>query len=152
MNIIIDTREKHPWMFDFTTSTVVFRKLDTGDYSLDEMEDIICIERKKSVVEIANNITDSRFKRELERMQQFRYKFLICEFDYGHIYDFPQGAGLPKKVEAKIRVKGKYIIKCLSRIMAKYGISVITCPHKIYAENVAHSIMKEIYEIEKESQ
>lgn len=147
MNIIIDTREKkNPWQFDKTSATISFRKLDTGDYSIDGMEDILCIERKASVAELAQNITDKRFARELERMVNFKYKFLILEFDYRHIDVFPEGGSLPPNVKSKIRVKGPYIIKCLSRIMTKYNINVIPCSNAIYAEHIAYSIMKEIYE------
>jgi ERCC4-type nuclease len=148
LNIIIDTREKTPWTFEKTTSSedIVFQKLDTGDYSLEGLEDILCIERKKSVAEIANNITDKRFKRELERMSEFKYKFLILEFDYRHIDDFPEGSDIPKHFQKKVRVKGPFIIKCLSRIMCKYGISVIPCSSAAYAEHIAYSIMKEVYD------
>ena len=87
MDIIIDTREKHPWHFEKTSASTTFRKLDTGDYCIDGYEDTLCIERKMSVSEIANNITDPRFKRELERMAEFQHKFLILELVK---HDFPQ--------------------------------------------------------------
>ena len=144
MDIIIDTREKTPWYFNSTSATTTFRKLDTGDYSIDGYEDILCIERKKSVSEIANNITDPRFKRELERMAEFKHKILILEFDYRHIDAFPEGSDIPPKLKKRVRIKGPFIIKCLSRIITKYGITVLPCSNSIYAEHVAYSIMKEI--------
>ena len=151
MNIIIDTREQTPWHFEKTSATTTFRKLDTGDYAIDGMEDILCIERKKTVSEIATNITDSRFKRELERMAEFRHKILILEFDYRHIDSFPEGSKIPKRLKDKVRIRGPYIIKCLSRMITKYGITVLTCSNAIYAEHVAYSIMKEVYEEECKS-
>jgi len=145
MNIIIDTRErKNPWQFLNTSSTVCYHKLDTGDYTVEGLEDILCIERKASVAEIAQNVTDDRFKRELERMQEFPYKFIILEFDYRHIDDFPEGSDLPQKIMKNIRTKGPFIIKCLSRIMTKYDINILPCSNAIYAEHVAYSIMKEV--------
>lgn len=149
MNIIVDTREQQPWLFQKTSANVSFHKLDTGDYAVEGLEDILCIERKKSAAEIANNVTDPTFKKELIRMSEFKHKFIILEFDYRHIDDFPEGADIPKYLKDKVRVKGPFIIKCLSRIMAKYGISVIPCSNKIYAEHIAYSIMKEVYELQQ---
>ena len=55
--VIRDTREKkgHGWWFDESshcTGTEV-KKLDVGDYSIKGREEIVCIERKESVSEIA---------------------------------------------------------------------------------------------------
>jgi len=145
MNIIIDTREKFPWSFDKTSASTVVRKLDTGDYAIEGLEDVLCIERKMSVAEIANNITAERFERELKRMAEFKYKFLILEFDYRDIDVFPEGANIPKHMKSKVRVKGPFIIKCLTRMAIKYGIHVIPCTRAAYAEHIAYSIMKEVY-------
>ena len=146
MNIIIDTREKKPWHFKQDDVEVTYRKLDTGDYCIDGFEDKLCLERKRSVAELANNITDARFKRELVRMADFKYKILMLEFDYRHIDAFPEGSNIPKRLKSKVRVKGPYIIKCLSRIMTKYNIQVLLCSNAVYAEHVAYSLMKEIYD------
>ena len=59
-NIIIDTREQQAW--EFPRHATANKKLDTGDYSLAGMEEVLCIERKKSVSEIASNITEKRFE------------------------------------------------------------------------------------------
>ena len=72
--IIIDTREQQPWTFN--NHTVANRKLDTGDYSIEGLENILCIERKKSASEFANNIVESRFKDVLMRMNQLKYSFI----------------------------------------------------------------------------
>ena len=52
--IIIDTREQQPWSFE--DYVVANKKLDTGDYSIEGLQDVFAIERKKSINEIANNI------------------------------------------------------------------------------------------------
>jgi ERCC4-type nuclease len=77
--IIIDTREQHPWAFD--NHVTAKRKLDTGDYSIEGLEDLLCIERKKSASEFANNIVESRFKDLIFRMSNIKYSFLLLEFD-----------------------------------------------------------------------
>ena len=48
------------------------KKLNTGDYSIEGMESIFTIERKMSVSEIANNITENRFKDVLDRLDKVR--------------------------------------------------------------------------------
>ena len=147
-NIIVDTREQTPWTFSSASvGEIKHQKLDTGDYSIEGLEDVLCIERKKSVAEIAGNVTDKRFTRELERMAKFRFKFLILEFDYYSIDIFPQGSGIPKPQQAKIKISGSYIMKVLSEIQTKYDIHVVTCMNDKYAEHVAINIMKRVSEI-----
>lgn len=147
-NVIVDTREQQPWNFTSSSINEIKRqKLDTGDYSIEGMEDILCIERKQSVSELAGNITDKRFIRELERMAKFRFKFLILEFDYYSIDIFPQGSTIPEKFRKNIRVSGNYIMKMLSEIQVKYGVHVVTCMNSNYASHVASNIMKQVIEI-----
>ena len=77
--IIKDTREQEGYTFEPSSSRyhkcegMVVRKLDTGDYSLEGLEDKVCIERKASVVEFANNVGHDavRFAKEIERMKKF---------------------------------------------------------------------------------
>ena len=89
--VIRDTREKNGWYFKETEycQGMLEQKLDTGDYSIVGLEDILCIERKGCVSELANNIVDKRFDRELERMEGFKYKFLILEFSLTDLMNFP---------------------------------------------------------------
>lgn len=146
MKILVDTREKIPWTFASTQSEVEKRKLDTGDYTLEGLEDVLCIERKKSVAELAGNVTDGRFTKELLRISSFKYAFLILEFDYRHIDMFPEGSDIPKYLKKKVRVKGNFIIKRLSNIAIDYGIHILPCTNTQYAEHVAYSLMKRVYE------
>ena len=91
--IIVDTREQLPWEFDgHSTSS---RKLDTGDYSIEGLENIFCIERKRSVSEIANNISEKRFVDVLDRMSQFSHKFMLLEFTLNNVLDYPVGSTVP---------------------------------------------------------
>ncbi len=83
--IVIDTREKTPYNFkaSATLAGVVSRKLEFGDYALEGHENLICIERKRSITELCGNIGKNRerFKRELERMRQCKLRFIVVE-DY----------------------------------------------------------------------
>ena len=73
--IIKDTREKkgHGWWFEedaYCIGTEV-SKVDVGDYAIEGMEHLLCIERKESVSEFAGNCGEKRFHRELEKMATF---------------------------------------------------------------------------------
>jgi hypothetical protein len=142
--IIVDTREQMPWEFGFHNTAK--RKLDTGDYSMEGFESIFTIERKKSVSEIANNITESRFKDVLERMGQIPHSFMIMEFSLDEIYQFPIGSDVPKKMWDKLRISGNYIIKYLIEAQLNYNIHILFCDDAENAERVAVSLMKRIYE------
>ena len=71
-------------------------KLDTGDYSVAGLEEVLCIERKKSVSEIANNIVEKRYKDWTKRMSKYKYKFLMLEFDLDDVYRYPRIHDVPK--------------------------------------------------------
>lgn len=145
--IIVDTREQIPWEFGLHTTSK--RKLDTGDYSIEGLEHIFAIERKKSVSEIANNITEDRFKDVLNRMQSLKYKFMLFEFDLEDVYNYPIGSDIPKKLWDKLRISSKYILKYLSSIQVEYNIHIIYCGCSENAEKMAVSLMKRIYEKEQ---
>jgi len=147
VEIIVDTREQQPWHFQsFANVVTISQKLDTGDYTLKGFEDVLCIERKMSVPELAKNIIEKRFTKELERMSDFHHSFLILEFDYKHIDNFPNGCGLPQKVKSKIRITPQFIMKRLAEIQVNYDVHILPCSHKLYAENVAMNIMKRVRE------
>lgn len=140
MKIIRDTREKleHGWSFgDFD---VIDKKLDTGDYTLVNLEKILCIERKKSPGEVAGNIGKDRerFNKELVRMSKFELAYIICEFTLEDALRFPEGSDIPKKLRSYVRVGGKFIVKSLSSYEELYGIKVI------YAGNRGEAIEKAI--------
>lgn len=142
--IIVDTREQQPWEFGLHVTSK--EKLDTGDYSIKGLEHLLTIERKKSVSEIANNITESRFKDVLNRMSQIPYKFMLFEFDLEDVYSFPVGSDIPKKLWDKIKISPKYLLKYLTELQLNYGIHIIYCGDASNAEKMAVSIMKRVYE------
>jgi ERCC4-type nuclease len=142
--IIVDTREQQPWEFGLHVTSK--EKLDTGDYSIKGLEHLLTIERKKSVSEIANNITENRFKDVLNRMSQIPYKFMLFEFDLEDVYSFPMGSDIPKKLWDKIKISPKYLLKYLTELQLNYGIHIIYCGDASNAEKMAVSIMKRVYE------
>jgi ERCC4-type nuclease len=145
--IIIDTREQQPWSFgEYSTAN---RKLDTGDYSVDGLENILAIERKKSVSEFANNITESRFKDVVQRLSQLKYSFLLFEFDLEDILIYPVGSSVPKKMWDKIKISPAFIIKHLLELQLFHNIKIIFCGDSDNAEQLATHILKKVYYLER---
>jgi len=147
MIIVVDTKEQIPWRFDRLTNTdIMIRHLKTGDYSIDGHEDLLCIERKKSVAEIAANITQERFWRELERMSKIKHRFIIFEFSYDEVVNFPESADIKQEIKDRMRVKGPFILRELFRLQVEYDINVLFCGHRSNAEMAAMSIIKRVKE------
>lgn len=142
--IITDTHEKQA--LDFSNYEdefeVINKKLATGDYTIEGLEDKLCIERKASVSEIARNVCEKRFKRELDRMLAFKYRFIVCEFSITDILRFPLNCDLPAKIKSKIKITGNFILACLTQFAVKYNI------HIIYAGN-KHTALEYIIHIFK---
>ncbi len=147
INIIIDTREQQPWEFDhFTTSS---KKLDTGDYTVEGYEDILCIERKKSVGEFANNIVEKRFADVIDRMTKYKYAFFIMEFSMQDVLSYPIGSNVPKRMWDHLRVTSSFILKVLLEIQLKHNIKILFCDDKSNATKIAQSLMVKVYELER---
>lgn len=150
-NVIVDTREKSPW--DLTSSSIreiKYQKLDTGDYSVEGLEDQLCIERKMSVSEIAQNVNQKRFANELERMLGFRWKYLLIEATFDEVSNFPVLSDLPPNILKRLKVKGPYLVKCLTRMQTKYDLHVIYCGNRSNASWIAQNLMKEAVRITNE--
>ena len=153
--IIKDSREQEGYTFESSSSRyhtcegMVVRKLDTGDYSLEGLEDKICIERKASVVELANNIGHDtiRFTKEIERMKPFPYKFLILEFSLSDLMDFPERSGIPEADWDKLKVTNKFMLRRIMEYQMHHDIHVIFCDSKKNAKWTVLSILKRINEI-----
>jgi ERCC4-type nuclease len=152
--IIKDTREKQGYTFQASRTKyhmckgMVVRKLDTGDYSLEGLEDKVCIERKASVVELANNVgvSSRRFMAEIERMKEFPHKFLILEFSLTDLMDFPEGSDVPEKEIKNLRITNKYMLRFLMELQINHNVNVIFCDCKKNAKWTVLSILKRINE------
>lgn len=143
-HIIVDTREQHPWSFDHMEKSI--SKLDTGDYSLKGLEHLFCIERKGSVSEFANNITEKRFKDVIDRMTKIPHSFLLCEFDLEDVLIYPVGSNVPKRMWDKLKISPKFILKHLIELQILNNLKVVFCGDASNAEKMALSIMRKIYE------
>lgn len=147
--IIRDTREQDGWTFSRSkvVENIIDDKLDTGDYTIVGLEDKLCIERKASTAEIAGNVSAKRFYDELERMQVYPHRFLICEFSFKDVLDFPHNSGIPYQKQKYLRITAPFILKSLSDIQVKYDVKVIYAGNKGNAEIAADNIMRRVYEL-----
>lgn len=145
--VIRDTREKTGWYFfeSQKCAGMIERKLDTGDYSLEGFENIVCIERKASVAELAANIVQKRFTNELHRMQSIPNRYLILEFNLEDILGYPNNLKLSKEMISKIRIKPNFILACLRRYEEELGVIVIYAGTKLQAFNAAKDILERVY-------
>ena len=114
--IIVDTREQKPL---FTGKSVVVKKLDTGDYSIEGFEDKIALERKEPL-DLFQTLTHGhkRFKKELERALKLDYFALIVETNLVSVEDKSFDGAFYTKM------KGFVILKIVFTLHMKYGVNV----------------------------
>ena len=149
--VICDSSEKAGFKYHFVESWdcsgCVTQSLNTGDYTLRGWEDKLCIERKRNVSEICQNLHEDRFYRQLERMREFRWCYLLMEFSLADLLSYPEGANLPPKVKGKIKATGPYLLKKLTEVMIKYNnIQFLFCGNRQNAYITCLSIMKRVHE------
>ena len=91
--VIKDTREQEGWFFTSydRCEGMEVNTLHTGDYTLKGFEDVVCVERKASVSEIATNLGKKKkaFYNEMERMRDFNFRYLLLEFSALDVIDYP---------------------------------------------------------------
>lgn len=149
--VIRDTREKENrgWVFSSSNKLqveTVDRSLKTGDYTIEGLEKVLCVERKATTAEIAKNISEKRFQKALDRMAAFKYRFIICEFDFDDVMSFPVNSGIPKSKWSELKVKNYYIKRCLFEYAVARNIHVIFAGQ--YGREVAMTIFKRVIENE----
>jgi hypothetical protein len=139
--VLVDTQEKVGW-WEFPNHERTHLK--TGDYTIAGYEDLLCLERKRTTGEIAINCSEARFTRELERMQAFKYKYLMFEFSMDDILRFPVGSTIPKNRWNKLRINSEYLMKFYIEVSVHYGIQVMFCGDRENAMIAATKIMNRV--------
>lgn len=145
MRIIIDTREQKP--LEFKGHEIVRKKLDEGDYNVEELQKFIVIERKSLQDFYGSVITGHRrFRDEIIRSRlQGKTFYLFLE---GTLKDFYSLKWCKYKRYIKIPV----LIKIVSAMQEKYQMIVIECESR---EKMSELILatiemnKKLYEVNK---
>jgi len=154
MIIIQDTREKKPWSFAGFEECggQHVEKVDAGDYTIQGKESLITIDRKQTPAELANNLGmyRERFAAEMQRMQNFTHRYVICEFPYEKLLMFPKGSGLPPHTQRKIRARGPWLATQVQRLSEAYEVKFLFCANRGEAQERAMELFKEALESEKQ--
>jgi len=149
--ILRDTREKNGWSFQSFDRCKAVRDwgLKTGDYTARGLEKSLVIERKASTGELAMNLGQKRkpFEAEMERMSNFRWAYIVCEFSIDDIMSFPENSGIPKKRWQYMRMNGKFIWRRVRELEEKYNVVFLFCETKVDAEERVFRIFDEVTEI-----
>lgn len=130
--LIIDTREKLPWDFegDDAFADIVYKKLDYGDYSIEGMEHLIAIERKKGGDELYGNFGKPKDKKriyaEFARMKKCPMKFMVieesCDEIMNHLLYYVNKKRI-NKYSPKMPVA--VVASNLTRLMTEYDVNVV---------------------------
>lgn len=145
ITIIRDTQEKkNIWRFNKadTCNGTVPESLSTGDYTIKGMEDIFSIERKASTGELAGNITTKQFENELKRGDKLKHFWVVCEFSFQDVVNFPYNSGIPNKIWPKLRVTSNYIIKRIVEMEVEHKVKFIFAGNSENAKLAAKAIFK----------
>ncbi len=119
--VLVDTREKQPLpLFDNHPNWIAGERrkaLKTGDYTVEEMEGTLCLERKSLADIVACTVTyRERFLASCARLARFRWKAILIEATFEDIkggfepFDIPSGVhpnavvGTLDAIEAKFRI------------------------------------------------
>jgi ERCC4-type nuclease len=147
--IIVDTREKKPWKFAWAISHgqiagTILDKVDAGDYTIKEVPNLIAVERKQDVSELYGNLVGTekyeRFIREMERLKQFKYRFIVVEDHWESLWS-------PSAFKFASRNKkwaGYMVMSHLFNIMADYGVHILFAGDK--AEQLTLKLLVKHYE------
>jgi len=150
-HVIKDTREQDGWIFnpyDKCTGMDI-GTLHTGDYTLKGFEELVCVERKACASEIAMNLGKKKgaFEAEIQRMRDFPFSFVICEFDMDDVLKYPEGSRVPRHLRQKVKVTGKYLLKTLLEFQLYYDTKIVFCGNKNNAFLVCNSLFKRLNEL-----
>lgn len=143
LKIIVDTREQDGLSFEGHRGVESMRSgLKTGDYSVQGYEDKICFERK-SVADLVGTLIGGheRFLREMDRMKDFKVKYILVERTAGAVYRYCEKQGWEYKFDV--------IMQSLLAYAYHYQVRVRFCKDR---EDMATYIVKKSREFLKEQE
>jgi ERCC4-type nuclease len=141
--VIRDSREQKGWDFPANKycSGTIEKALDTGDYSLEGLENRFCIERKGSISELAGNLFEDRFAREIQRLAELEHPYLVLEFELSDVMGFPTTSTIPRYRWSKLKASPAFILMRLNEYMTM-GIHVVFVGR--HGEEFATSLFKRL--------
>ncbi len=132
MKIVIDTREKKPWNFE--NHHQIFKKLETGDYSLSRFEDKIAIERKSLDDYIQSVVRNRhRFSKTLKRLSKLKYSCIVVESSFNQMM-----LGIYHS-----NVNPKFLKLQTNTIKTIFGLPIYFCEDRQDAKRIALTWLEE---------
>ncbi len=122
--VIVDTREKQPLpLFANHPNWIGGERrqaLKTGDYTVEEMERVLCLERKTLADIVACTVTyRERFLASCARLTRFQWKAILIEATFEDI----KGGFAPFDIPSDVHPNA--VVGTLDAIEAKFGIPII---------------------------
>lgn len=122
--VLVDTREKQPLpLFANHPNWIAGERrkaLKTGDYTVEEMEATLCLERKSLADIVACTVTyRKRFLASCARLARFRWKAILIEATLEDIKSGFESFDIPSYVHPNA------IVGTLDAIEAKFGIPIL---------------------------
>ncbi len=146
--VLRDNQEKKNF-WDFKASSICDGtetiSLPTGDYTIRGFEEEFIVERKGKVSEWAQNLYEDRFTRELERMEEFKYPFVILEFTMSDLLGYPASSGIPKSRWGELKTNGRTLLKRTCELQFQFKSKIIFAG-KTHGQEVAASLIKRLLE------
>jgi ERCC4-type nuclease len=132
--IAIDTREQKPYKFGKHPVEIV--TLQTGDYSIIGLENVICIERKSKADAYGTfGSGRARFKRELERMVWFDFAAIVVESSFEDFLIPPTFS----------KMHPNSAINSLISWSIRYGVHVLFCGRRKHARTLTFRILEKYH-------
>ena len=139
MIILIDSREKTPYTFDFAplVKVVLGQTLKTGDYTLQGFEDQVIVERK-SLVDLFGSCGRNRrrFEAELARMADFKHAAVVIESEWSIVLRHPP---------TRSKLNPKTILYSVIAWEQRYGVFFWMCPNRSAGERITFRILQRYY-------
>lgn len=140
---LVDTREQQPLSIDRFDNWFAGSRsatLETGDYSIEGMEQLVCLERK-SLADLVGTLMHHRprFFRELERMQAYPYRAILVEASYEDVKS-------PYSFTSDTAAHPNGVTGSLDALEVRFGIPVIyTSRNRALAEEKAASWLSKTF-------
>lgn len=134
--IVQDSREQSPWKFP-PEQVVTVGTLQTGDYSIEGLTDLVTVERK-SVPDLVGCIGKGRerFERELHRMRGYRFACVIVE---GSLRKLSGGSWRGK-------ITPTQLLGSVASWRVKHGIHFIYADNAELASQECHRILRKYHD------
>lgn len=130
---LIDSREQRPFRFNGPTRVV---GLPTGDYSVQDFQDEIAIERKQ-LDDLVTCLSKERerFKRELERARGFDYFAVLVEAPFSDVVNHHYIS----------KMNPNSAIESISTFEIRYKIPFLFCGTQALAARKCESLLRKFY-------